>query len=87
MWVQFLGREILWRRKWQPTPVFLGGKSHGQRSLVGHAVHRITKSQTPLSPREKYEKADYTGLSTQFTQFFYKSKSSKNINLIINFFR
>ena len=23
-----------WRRKWQPTPVFLSGKSHGQRSLV-----------------------------------------------------
>ena len=23
------------RRKWQPTPVFLPGKSHGQRSLVG----------------------------------------------------
>ena len=27
--------KILWRRKWQPTPVFLPGKSHGQRSLVG----------------------------------------------------
>ena len=24
-----------WRRKWQPTPVFLPGKSHGWRSLVG----------------------------------------------------
>jgi len=24
-----------WRRKWQPTPVFLPGKSHGRRSLVG----------------------------------------------------
>ena len=24
-----------WRRKWHPTPVFLPGKSHGQRSLVG----------------------------------------------------
>ena len=26
--------KILWRRKWQPTPVFLPGKSHGQKSLV-----------------------------------------------------
>ena len=26
-----------WRRKWQPTPVFLPGKSHGQRSLVGYS--------------------------------------------------
>ena len=25
------------RRKWQPTPVFLPGKSHGQRSLVGYS--------------------------------------------------
>jgi len=28
---------FLWRRKWQPTPVFLPGKSHGQRSLVGYS--------------------------------------------------
>ena len=27
--------KIPWRRKWQPTLVFLSGKSHGQRSLVG----------------------------------------------------
>ena len=26
-----------WRRKWQPTPVFLPGKSRGQRSLVGYS--------------------------------------------------
>ena len=29
-------RKIPWRRKWQPTPVFLLGKSHGQRSLAGY---------------------------------------------------
>ena len=28
--------KIPWRRKWQPTPVFLPGKSHGQRSLAGY---------------------------------------------------
>ena len=27
--------KIPWRRAWQPTPVFLPEKSHGQRSLVG----------------------------------------------------
>ena len=26
-----------WRKKWQLTPVFLPGKSHGQRSLVGYS--------------------------------------------------
>ena len=29
--------KIPCKRKWQPTPVFLLGKSHGQRSLVGHS--------------------------------------------------
>ena len=28
-------RKTPWRRKWQPTPAFLPGKSHGQRSLAG----------------------------------------------------
>ena len=31
----FPGLEISWRRKWQPTPVFLPGEIHGQRSLAG----------------------------------------------------
>ena len=30
--------KIPWRRKWQPTPVFLLGKSHGQRSLAGYSL-------------------------------------------------
>ena len=30
-------RKIPWRRKWQSTPVFLPGKFHGQRSLVGYS--------------------------------------------------
>ena len=29
-------RKIPWSRKWQPTPIFLPGESHGQRSLVGY---------------------------------------------------
>ena len=29
-------RKIPWRREWLPTPVFLPGESHGQRSLEGH---------------------------------------------------
>ena len=26
---------LIWKRKWQPTPVFLPGESHGWRNLVG----------------------------------------------------
>src|SRR5574337_504401 len=35
-----------WRRKWQPTPVFLPGKSHGWRSLVGYSPWGRKKSDT-----------------------------------------
>ena len=35
-----------WRRKWQPTPVFLPGESHGQRSLVGCSPWGRTESGT-----------------------------------------
>ena len=39
-------RKIPWRRKWQPMLVFLPGKFHGQRSLVGypHGVARVRLS-------------------------------------------
>ena len=37
-----------WRRKWQPTPVFLPGESHGRRSLAGYSPWGL-KSQTRLS--------------------------------------
>ena len=35
-----------WRRKWQPTPVFLPGESHGQRSLTGHGPWGHRESDT-----------------------------------------
>ena len=41
-------RKIPWRRKWQPTTVFLPGKSHGQRILVA-TVHGVTESWSQLS--------------------------------------
>ena len=36
-WFDCWVRNIPWRRKWQPTPVFLPGKSYGQRSLAGYS--------------------------------------------------
>ena len=56
--------KIPWRRKWQPTPVFLPEETHGQRSLVGYGpwghkesdmkqnnlahTHRFRKDPPPL---------------------------------------
>ena len=31
-------RKFPWRRAWQPTPVFLPGESHGERSLAGYSL-------------------------------------------------
>ena len=47
-WVRFLVGKIPWRRKWQPTPVFLPGESHGRRSLADY------------SPWVGYDLANYT---------------------------
>ena len=44
--VQSLGRKISWRRKWQPSPVFLPGKSHGLWNLVGYSPWGRKESDT-----------------------------------------
>ena len=38
--------SVPWRRKWQPTPGFLPGKSHAQRSLVGYSSWSLEESDT-----------------------------------------
>ena len=38
--------KILWRKKWQPTPVSLPGKSHGHRKLVGYSPLGCKESDT-----------------------------------------
>ena len=37
-------RQHIWRRKWQPTPVFLPGESQGRGSLVGYRLWGRTES-------------------------------------------
>ena len=51
-------REIPWRRKWQPTPLFLPGESFGQRSVVdyspwGHKESDTTGKQSGSSSKSK----------------------------------
>jgi len=38
--------KMLWRRKWLPTPVFLPGEFHEQRSLVGYSPWYRKESDT-----------------------------------------
>ena len=39
-------RKFPWRRAWQPTPLFLPGESHGQRSLPGYGPYDQKESDT-----------------------------------------
>ena len=39
-------RKIPWRREWLPTPAFLPGESHGQRSLAGYSSWGCKESDT-----------------------------------------
>ena len=55
-WVQSLGWEDPWRRKWQPTPVSFPGKSHGQRNLVDCSPWGCKESGTTERPTHKTRK-------------------------------
>ena len=48
LWVRFdpWVEKIPWRKEWQPTPTFLPGEFHGQRSLVGYRPWGCKESDT-----------------------------------------
>ena len=48
-------RKIPWRKKWQPTPVFLPGKSHEQRSLVGYSPWGYKRVEHNLVSKHKQQ--------------------------------
>ena len=71
-WVRSLGQEVVpWRKKWQPTPVFLPGEFYGQRSLAGYSPWGCKSQSRPsdkhfhistdimvLGPKQKSTKQD-----------------------------
>ena len=54
-WVPSLGWEDPGRRKWQPTPVFLPGEPHGQRSLAGYSPWDCKRVWATDTLHEKWE--------------------------------
>ena len=46
-------RKIPWRRKWQPTPVFLPGEFYGQRSLAGYSPWGRKRVGRELAPEQQ----------------------------------
>ena len=47
--------KIPWKRAQQPTPVFLPGKSHGQRSLLGYSPQGCKKIGHDLATKQKQQ--------------------------------
>ena len=47
--------KIPWRRKWQSTLVFLPGKSHGERSLVGYSPWNHKNVRRDLATKQQQQ--------------------------------
>ena len=63
-WVE----KIPWRREWQPTPLFLPGESHGQKSLAGYSSRGHKKQDTTerlTKKRESERKSQLLVLETE----------------------
>ena len=66
---------MIWRRKWQPTPVFLPGKSHGERCLAGYSPWGC--KEMDMTKQLSMHASDYPSLQKQrpfppsFLAFFY----------------
>ena len=71
---------IPWRRAWEPTPVFVSGKSHGQRSLAGYSP--LFHKETQLN---NYRSEGRVLKSTKLAIVVRKAESRiKPINMIIS---
>ena len=69
-----------WRRKWQPTLIFLPGKSHGQRNLVGYSpwghkesvtTEHMSTNYSSLSLPYVYAACHILGTVAVFIVYFY----------------
>ena len=58
--IRFDSRKIPWRRKWQPTPVLLPGKSHGQRSLAGCSPWGCKRARHVLATKQQAKRGKGT---------------------------
>ena len=71
-------RKTAWRRKWQPTPVFLPEKSHGERSLVGYSpwgLKRVGHKPEQLSTHAHTgEMGDASRMNSPYIKKYFSEK-------------
>ena len=73
--------KILWRREWQPTPIFLPGKSHGQRSLAGYSPWGCKESDTIGQLTHTHTHLVNNCLLIDMTRFWSPSRVQMHINV------
>ena len=61
--------KMPWKRKWQPTPVFLPGESHGCRSLEGYSP----RGRKELDPTERLHFTSFTPVWVRFNYLYLDS--------------
>ena len=67
-------RKIPWGRKWQPTPVFLPGKSHGRRILAGSSPWGSKRHDRVTIQQQQY--IVFTEMSIEIMAHFVAGLSS-----------
>ena len=92
--VEVMGRfswigKIPWRRKWQPTPVFLPGKFHGQRNLVcyspwDHKESDMTECTHTDTHTYTFTEAWAEKLCALLLWTVYKDSNAKELDKVIN---
>ena len=78
-------KKIPWRRKWQPTPVFLPGKFMDRRAWQA-TVYEVTKSQTKLSNQAHTQvcnTVEISGANSKRCWFFFADQVASYFRFII----
>ena len=76
-----------WRRKWQPTPIFLPGESQGRRSLAGCRLWGRTESDTTEVTQQQQQDASLIFLALLFLSvysIFCSSKRGRGIHEVFS---
>ena len=74
--------KIPWRRKWQPTPIFLAGKSHGQRSPTGYSPRGHKRVGDDLVAKQQSSSQLSFKSSYSFSSLLGSTMTSKLLNRI-----
>ena len=89
MQVLLLDQKVPWRRNWQPTPVFLPGKSHGQRSLVGYSLWGSYMTELPSTELycEISEKREGRRTRAHLNSQVFKKRRESEVGISDGFYR